>query len=94
MPAFHPFRTLKRALPRGLFGRSLIIIVAPIMILLGVTTYLFFVRQYNIMTARMAHGVAADVALLVNIEESYPPGKLRTALLDMAARNLSSRALF
>jgi len=42
------------------------------------------VLNYNIMTARMAHGVAADVALLVNLEESYPPGKTRTALLDAA----------
>jgi two-component system osmolarity sensor histidine kinase EnvZ len=94
VPAFHPFRTVKRALPRGLFGRSLIIIVAPIIILLGVTTYIFFVRQYDIMTARMAHGVAADVALLVTIEESYPPGKLRTSLLDMAARNLDYQITF
>jgi two-component system osmolarity sensor histidine kinase EnvZ len=77
-----------------LFGRSLIIIVAPIIILLGVTTYIFFVRQYDIMTARMAHGVAADVALLVTIEESYPPGKLRSALLDMAARNLDYQITF
>ena len=88
MPALHPFRLLKRARPRGLFGRSLIIIVAPMVILQGIVTYAFFVRHYDIMTARMAHGVAADLALLVSIEEGYPPGKARTALLDMAARNL------
>jgi len=88
VPALHPFRILKRALPRGLFGRSLIIIVAPIVILQGVVTYAFFVRHYDIMTARMARGVAADVAFLVSIDETYPPGKPRTALLDMAARNL------
>ncbi len=85
---FHPFRTLKRALPRGLFGRSLIIIVAPIVILLGLIAYVFFVNSYNTMTARMARGVAADVALLVSIEEAYPPGKTRTTLLEMAARTL------
>ena len=88
MPAFHPFRTLKRALPRGLFGRSLIIIVAPIVILQGLLAYVFFVKHYDIMTGRMARDVAADVAFLVSIEEGYPPGKARTALLDMAARSL------
>jgi two-component system osmolarity sensor histidine kinase EnvZ len=88
VPGFHPFRTLKRALPRGLFGRSLIIIVAPMLILQGIVTYTFFVRHYNITTARMAHSVAADVAFLVNLEETYPSGRTRTALLDTAARNL------
>ncbi len=85
----HPFRTLKRWLPRGLFWRSLIIIVAPVVLLQCFVSYAFFVRHYDIMTARMARGVAADVAFLVNLEESHPPGAERTQLLDMAARNLS-----
>jgi two-component system osmolarity sensor histidine kinase EnvZ len=83
-----PFRTLKRWLPRGLFWRSLIIIVAPVVLLQCFVSYAFFVRHYDIMTARMARGVAADVAFLVNLEESHPPGADRTQLLDMAARNL------
>jgi two-component system osmolarity sensor histidine kinase EnvZ len=77
MPALHPFRALKRALPRGLFGRSLIIIVAPMVMLQGIVTYAFFVRHYDIMTRAWRHGVAADVAFLISIEESYPPGKAR-----------------
>ncbi|MGN6147037.1 MAG: two-component sensor histidine kinase, partial [Rhizomicrobium sp.] len=85
----HPFRILKRWLPRGLFWRSLIIIVAPVVLLQCFVSYAFFVRHYDIMTARMARGVAADVAFLVNLEESHPPGAERTQLLDMAARNLS-----
>jgi two-component system osmolarity sensor histidine kinase EnvZ len=88
MTGVHPFRALKKTMPRGLFGRSLIIIVAPVVILLGVVTYVFFERHYDIMTARMAHGVAADIAFLINIEETYPPGKTRSGLLDMAAKNL------
>lgn len=83
-----PFRILKRWLPRGLFWRSLIIIVAPVVLLQCFVSYAFFVRHYDIMTARMARGVAGDVAFLVNLEESYPPGAERTQLLEMAARNL------
>ncbi|HXL99908.1 MAG TPA: ATP-binding protein [Rhizomicrobium sp.] len=88
MPGVHPFRALKRTMPRGLFGRSLIIIVAPVVILLGVVTYVFFERHYDIMTARMARGVAADVAFLINIEDTYPPGPTRNTLIEMAAKNL------
>src|SRR5437763_14436335 len=84
----HPFRLLKRLLPRGLFGRSLIIIVAPVVILQGIVTYAFFERHYDVMLTRMGRGAAADVVLLTNIEERYSYGPERKALLEMAARNL------
>jgi two-component system, OmpR family, osmolarity sensor histidine kinase EnvZ len=84
----HPFRALKRMMPRGLFGRSLIIIVTPVVILQGIVTYVFFERHYDVMLARMGRGAAADVVFLTNLEEKYPAGPERKALLDMAARNL------
>ena len=90
----HPFRTIKRAMPRGLFGRSLIIIVAPVVILQGIVTYVFFERHYDIMTARMARGVAGDIAFLINIDEKYPAGPQRNALIDMAGKNLGYQISF
>ena len=39
--------SIKRFLPRGLFGRSLIIIVAPIVLLQGIVTYIFFERDLD-----------------------------------------------
>ena len=47
---WHPFRALRRALPHRLFGRSLIIIVTPVVMLQGVVTYAFFERHYDTMT--------------------------------------------
>lgn len=89
----HPFRSLKRLMPRSLFGRSLIIIVAPVVILQGIVTYVFFERHYDIMTARMARGVAGDVAFLIDIEQKSVPPQ-RTQLLAMAAKNLSYQIWF
>ena len=89
----HPFRSLKRLMPRGLFGRSLIIIVAPVVILQGIVTYVFFERHYDIMTARMARGVAGDVAFLIDIEQKSSPEQ-RTKLLSMAAKNLGYQISF
>jgi two-component system osmolarity sensor histidine kinase EnvZ len=94
MRGLHPLRALKQFMPRRLFGRSLLIIVMPVVLLQGVVTYAFFERHYSIMTARMARGVAADVAFLMNIEEKYPAGKTRNALLSMAARNLGYQISF
>src|SRR3954452_3059032 len=75
-------------MPRGLFGRSLIIIVAPMVLLQGIVTYIFFERHYDVMLARMGRGAAADVVFLTNLEERYPPGAEREGLLAMAARSL------
>ena len=75
-------------MPRGLFGRSLIIIVTPVVILQGIVTYVFFERHYDVMLARMGRGAAADVVFLTNLEEKYPACRERKALLDMAARSL------
>ena len=47
----HPFRALKRLMPRGLFGRSLLIIITPMLILQAVVTAVFFDRHYRIVTA-------------------------------------------
>jgi two-component system osmolarity sensor histidine kinase EnvZ len=88
MRMWHPFRALRKALPHKLFGRSLIIIVAPVVILQGIVTYAFFERHYDVLTVRMSRGVAADVAFLVDLVEKTPDAKMRTHLLEMAARNL------
>ena len=84
---FHPFLMLKRFLPRGLFGRSLLIIVMPVVILQGIASYVFFERDLDMTTQRMAVDVAADVALLTAIENNYPP-KQREQLRDFAAKHL------
>jgi len=74
-------------MPRGLFGRSLIIIVAPMFLLQAVVTYVFFERDIDTTTRRMARDVAADTAMLVAMEDSYSPQE-RVKLRALAARQL------
>jgi two-component system osmolarity sensor histidine kinase EnvZ len=94
MKLWNPFRSAKRILPRGLFGRSLIIVVTPVVILQGIVTYAFFVRHQDLMTQQMAKGAAADVAFLIDIVNHNPAGPVRDSLLSMAARNLDYRVSF
>lgn len=89
-----PARALKRLLPRGLFGRSLIIIVAPMVMLLGIVTYAFFVKHYDIVTRHMAQGVAADVTYLIALKEERPWDKTHASMLDFAARTFGYQASF
>ena len=92
--AWHPFRIVKRVMPRRLFGRSLIIIVAPIIILQGIVTAVFFDRHYRIVTATMTRGVANDVGYMVMLEERLPPGPERNHERQLAAQVFGYPAAF
>src|SRR5215470_7254913 len=82
----HPFRALKRLMPRGLFGRSLIIILAPMLILQAVVTAVFFDRHYRVVTATMTRGVANDVGYMVMLEDKLPPGPERDSQRQQASK--------
>jgi two-component system osmolarity sensor histidine kinase EnvZ len=82
-----PGRIVKRVLPRGLFGRSLIIIVAPMFILQAIVSYIFFERDVDASTRRLSRDIAADVSLLIALEDNYPM-KERAALRALAAKRL------
>ncbi|HEY4941445.1 MAG TPA: ATP-binding protein [Rhizomicrobium sp.] len=70
---YDPFRFLKRYMPRGLFWRSLLIIVTPVVLLQGVVSYVFFERDLETTTHWMARDIAADAAFLVALEDSHTP---------------------
>ena len=82
--------SLKRFLPRGLLGRSVIIILAPIVLLNGIIAYVFFERDLDTTTRRLARDVAADIALLVAQEDNYR-GVEREKLRALSARQLDYR---
>src|SRR6476646_11357291 len=85
--------SFKRFLPRGLFGRSLIIIVAPIVLLQAIIAYVFFERDLDTTTRRLARDVAADMAMLVSLEDGHQ-GAQRLALRALAERQLAYRIHF
>jgi two-component system osmolarity sensor histidine kinase EnvZ len=82
-----PGRLLRRALPRGLFGRSLIIIVAPMFLLQGIVSYVFFERDVDASTRRLSRDIAADVSFLIALEDNYKSPE-RENLRALAARQL------
>ena len=86
-------RFIKKFLPRGLFGRSFIIIVAPVALVLSVFTYYFFEHDLDTTTRLLARDVAADVALLASLEDSTPALE-RDGLRALTARRLNYAITF
>jgi two-component system, OmpR family, osmolarity sensor histidine kinase EnvZ len=75
-------------LPKGLYARSLLIIVTPMVLLQSVVAFVFMERHYNQVTLRLSASVAQDVAALVEIYETYPQDKDAAALRKIARENL------
>lgn len=60
-----PFRWVKRFLPRTLFGRSLMIMVTPVVLAQLIATYWFYDRHWEELTKRLAFGVAGEIAMVI-----------------------------
>lgn len=76
-------RFLKRQLPTSLWGRSLLIIVIPVLIMQGAVTWAFFDMHWQTVTARLSEGLAGDVAWVV---ESYEDDRSPANLAIIAGR--------
>lgn len=75
---------LKEAMPKGLYARSLMIFITPIVILQGVVAFVFMERHWQQVTERLSQAVARDVAALIDVYEKYPQDDDHQLLSDIA----------
>ena len=75
---------LRKIMPRGLFGRSLMIVLLPILILQAVLAYIFYERHWDTVTRWLALGVAGEVGFLVELLEDTEGWQAQTQALDLA----------
>ncbi|MFT7028612.1 MAG: two-component system osmolarity sensor histidine kinase EnvZ, partial [Paracoccaceae bacterium] len=80
--------SLKRYLPKSLFGRALMILIAPIVLLQIVVTGLFIQRHYAGVTEQMAGAVARELIYAVETVEAAPDAAAAQSMLDELARPL------
>jgi two-component system osmolarity sensor histidine kinase EnvZ len=68
---------IKRILPRTLEGRTLMIIVAPVVIAQLITAYIFFDRHFSALSVELARAVAGDIAMIIDQTEHDPDSRPR-----------------
>ena len=56
---------VERLMPRTLLGRSIIIIVTPVMLLQAISAWVFYTSHWDTVTRRLAQSVAGDVAYVI-----------------------------
>jgi two-component system osmolarity sensor histidine kinase EnvZ len=65
-------RFFRRNLPRGLFARSLLIIVLPMLILQTVLVFVFMERHWQMVTNRLSAAVTRDIASVIDLMDKMP----------------------
>lgn len=79
---------LRNILPKGLYWRTLLIIVAPAALLQLIITLVFLDDHWQATSKRMSQGVAADVALIIQLYERNPTPENFEDLRELALRPL------
>jgi len=65
-------RWFNSVMPKGLYARALLIIIAPMVILQSVVAFIFMERHWNVVTQRLSASVVQDIAALIDIYRGYP----------------------
>ena len=66
-----PRMSLRRWLPHTLFGRALVIIATPLLLVQVVSAYVFFAHHWDRVSRRLALGLGGDIAALAENIELY-----------------------
>jgi len=82
-------RWLKNMMPTGLYARSLLIILVPMVVLQSVVAFVFMERHWNTVTRRLSAAVTQDIAALIDIHASYPQDSDRSVIRRIARERLN-----
>lgn len=85
---------LRRLVPRGLLGRTLLIILVPLVVLQVIALYLFYGSHLDVISRRLAAGVAGDVAMVVELLARNPRPEDRGWIFREAAWRLDLSLAF
>jgi len=84
----------KSLMPTGLYARSLLIIIVPMVVLQSVVAFVFMERHWNTVTRRLSAAVTQDIAALIEIYKVYPQDAEKSQIRRIAAERLGMQVDF
>lgn len=88
----HPFKALKALLPKSMFGRSLLILMAPLVLVETLSVYVFFDNHLDNVTKAFANTIAGETAIIVALHNAAP--KKNNFYKSLAGTHLKLRTDF
>ncbi|MFP6710733.1 MAG: ATP-binding protein [Rhodospirillales bacterium] len=83
---------IKRFLPKSLLGRSILIIVTPLILLQLVSAFVFYESHWDKVSLRLARGLVGDVAAVVDLLAQNRTPEGRNAVLELASTRFALEA--
>lgn len=85
----HTWKTLKqKLLPRSLYGRSLMIIVAPVLLMQMIVAYTFIDRHWESMSDKLVFALSGEIRMITTeIEQAKSPEEINR-IIKLASLNL------
>ncbi len=83
---------VREQMPKGLYARALIIIIAPVVLLQSVLTFVFLERHWETVTRRLSTATVQNIALLIDLYQSNPSSE--KMLVKFAYDDLNLRVKF
>src|SRR6201996_3284948 len=65
-------RWLKSVMPKGLYARSLLIIIVPMVVLQSVVALMFLERHWSLVTTYLSSAVTEEIATLIDVYKTFP----------------------
>jgi two-component system osmolarity sensor histidine kinase EnvZ len=81
-------------MPKGLYARALIIIIAPMVLLQSVVTFVFLERHWQTVTHRLSTVTVQNISMLIDVYEELPKAQNIEKLTALAEKNLGLRIRF
>jgi len=85
-------RSLANLMPKGLYARSLLIVILPMVLLQAAVAYVFLQRHWDLVAHRLSAAVARDVGAIADLYRELPRGaddaKLRAIAADRFRMNV------
>ena len=85
------WRAIARHLPKRLYARSLIIVIAPMLLLQSIIAFVFMERHWQTVTVRLSAAVTRDIAAVIDMIETYPPGDNYADVIRIAQDRLQMK---
>jgi len=82
-------RWLYRMMPTGLFARSLLIIIMPVVLLQAAVGFVFMERHWQTVTSRLSSAMVADIAAVIDMMEAFPQDDDFSAVTAVARDRLA-----
>ncbi|MDR3373955.1 MAG: ATP-binding protein [Ancalomicrobiaceae bacterium] len=76
-------------MPKGLYARSAVIVILPMLLLQLVVSWVFMERHYQLVTRRLSEAVVRDIGSIISVIETFPQDADYARITEIARRDLN-----